>query len=52
MAYCEIHLILSSVIRRFDLELYETGPEDWQYTMDLFGPLNKADSKGLRVIAK
>ncbi|KAK8023456.1 benzoate 4-monooxygenase cytochrome P450 [Apiospora marii] len=28
LAYAELYMTLASIIRRFDMELYETGPED------------------------
>lgn len=28
LAYAELYMTLASMIRRFDMELYETGPED------------------------
>ncbi|THC92781.1 hypothetical protein EYZ11_007742 [Aspergillus tanneri] len=38
LAYAEIYLALAAIVRRFDIELYETTAEDIRFTRDLLGP--------------
>lgn len=50
LAYAELYLTLSSVLRRFDLELFDTTNEDIEAVCDAFMPMPKEDSKGVRVL--
>ncbi|KAL0578160.1 hypothetical protein V5O48_003826 [Marasmius crinis-equi] len=31
LAWCELYLILAHIVRKLDVEIYETGPEDFQF---------------------
>lgn len=35
LAYMELYLTLASFVRRFDIELHDTTPEDLRFTHDL-----------------
>jgi cytochrome P450 len=48
-AYAEMYLTLASILRRFDLELYETTEVEMEYKHDFFAPQFEYTSKGLRV---
>lgn len=50
LAKAEIYLGLAMVHRRFDMKLFETTREDVEIKHDLFLPLPKVGSKGVRVI--
>ena len=50
LAKAEIYLGLAMVHRRFEMQLFETTREDVEVKRDLFLPLPKAGSKGVRVI--
>jgi cytochrome P450 len=52
LAYAEIYLTLAAVLRRFDLELFETTREDVDMVHDFFIPMARLDSKGVRVLVK
>ncbi|KAH6653116.1 cytochrome P450 [Truncatella angustata] len=52
LAFCEIYLALTAlVIRVFPrLKLYETTQEDISYDHDMFNPIPKAETKGIRAV--
>jgi hypothetical protein len=43
---------VSALLRRIDLELYETTVEDVAVKHDIFIPFPRMDSKGVRVLIK
>lgn len=49
LAGAELHLGVSQVFRRLDLELYETSYRDVEITWDGFAGGFRSDSKGIRV---
>jgi hypothetical protein len=49
LAYAEMYLTLATIVRRFDMELYETSIEDVTMVHDFFVAVPKLDSKGVRV---
>ncbi|KAF7511511.1 hypothetical protein GJ744_004099 [Endocarpon pusillum] len=49
LANCELYLVLAAMIRRFDLELYETSERDIEITWDAFAGRFREESKGVRV---
>lgn len=44
--------MISTVLRRFKLELFETDVEDVRVKHEIFIPFVKMDSKGVRVVMK
>ena len=48
LAYCEIYITLAHLLRRYDLELYQTTQEDMEWK-DSFAPMTKGP---LRVLLK
>ena len=50
LAYAELYLTLSAMLRRFHLELFDTTSEDIEAVCDAFMPMPKEDSKGVRVM--
>lgn len=52
LAYCELHLCLAALALRVlpRMRLYETTELDVRYDHDLFVPLTRGDSKGVRVL--
>ena len=52
MAYAELYIMISSMMRRFDFELYETDRSDVDFHVDWLTPHAKLDSKGVRVLVK
>lgn len=44
-----MYLTLATIVRRFDMELYETSVEDVTMVHDFFVAVPKLDSKGVRV---
>lgn len=52
LAYAELYLALAAIVRRFDLELFETTLADIEPAFDAFVPIPRADSKGVRVVVK
>ncbi|PKX96413.1 cytochrome P450 [Aspergillus novofumigatus IBT 16806] len=52
LAKAEILLSVSTLLRRMDLELYETTIEDVATKHDIFIPFPRMDSKGVRVLIK
>jgi hypothetical protein len=49
MAYAELNLVLATIFRHFELELYQTDGSDVKLAHDFFLPAPKLDSKGVRV---
>ncbi|KAL9622284.1 MAG: hypothetical protein Q9160_003295 [Pyrenula sp. 1 TL-2023] len=52
LAYAELYLALAAIVRRFDLELFETTLADIEPEFDAFVPIPKAESKGVRMLVK
>ncbi|KAL4756646.1 cytochrome P450 [Aspergillus foveolatus] len=52
LARSEILLVISSLLRRLNFELYETTVEDVRVAHDIFIPFVKTDSKGVRFLIK
>ncbi|KAL3428660.1 cytochrome P450 [Aspergillus tetrazonus] len=52
LARSEILLVISSLLRRLNFELYETTVEDVRVAHDIFIPFVKFDSKGVRFLIK
>ncbi|KAK8001027.1 hypothetical protein PG991_013249 [Apiospora marii] len=52
LAYCELHLCLAALALRVlpRMRLYETTELDVRYDHDMFVPLTRDDSKGVRVL--
>ena len=52
LARSEILLVMSTILRQFELELYETTVEDVRVKHEIFIPFVNMDSKGVRVVIK
>lgn len=52
LARSEILLVISTLVRRFSFELFETTIEDVRVIHDIFIPSVRMDSKGVRVFIK
>ena len=52
LAYAELYLTLAAVVRRFELELFETTFADIEPFCDAFMPMPRAETKGVRVMVK
>jgi hypothetical protein len=52
LARSEILLVISTLLRRLNFELYETTVEDVRVVHDIFIPFVKMDSKGVRFLIK
>jgi cytochrome P450 len=52
LAWAESYLMLASVIRRCDLEIFETEWKDVGFLQDFFVPHSAPDARGLRVKVK
>ena len=52
LAYAELYLTLSALLRRFDFELFETTIADVEPVCDAFMPMPRIDSKGVRVFVR
>lgn len=52
LARSEILLVISTVLRRMNFELFETTIEDVRVKHDIFIPFVNMDSKGVRVLIK
>ena len=52
LAWQELYLMLGSVFRKFEFELFETDRSDVDLAHDFFMPSPKLDSKGVRVRVK
>ncbi|MCJ1386979.1 hypothetical protein MMC17_010108 [Xylographa soralifera] len=49
LAHAELFLTLGRVLRMYDMELFETGPEDVEFKHDYHVPMPNLGSKGIRV---
>ena len=49
LAWAELYIGLATLFRRVELELFETGPEAVVMAREIFVPLPKEGSKGVRV---
>ncbi|KAL9034235.1 MAG: hypothetical protein Q9214_007135, partial [Letrouitia sp. 1 TL-2023] len=49
LAYCEMYLALANVLRKFEFELFETGPEDVEVVSNALVGHPRKESKGVRV---
>lgn len=52
LAKAEIYIVVATMLRRFDLELFETERADVDLCHDFFNPCSRIESKGCRVIIK
>ena len=52
LARAELYLCLAAVLRRFDMQLFESGRRDVDMVRDLFLPGVARESKGVRVLVK
>jgi cytochrome P450 len=52
LAWAESYLMMASIIRRCDLEIFETRFEDVGFLRDFFVPHSAPDARGLRVLVK
>jgi cytochrome P450 len=52
LANAELYIMLANLVRRVEMELYETEYDDVGFVQDMFVPRPKPGSKGLRVIIK
>lgn len=52
LAYAEIYLILSTLFRRYDMELFETNIDSVRLYADFFLPATKPNTQGVRVLIK
>ncbi|KAI5864077.1 cytochrome P450 [Durotheca rogersii] len=52
LAWMELYVALATILRRHDLELFETGRDDVDFAVDLVRPMPKWNSKGVRVVVK
>ena len=52
LAWAESYLMLANVVRRCDLEMFETQWEDVGFLQDYFVPHSGPDARGLRVLVK
>ena len=50
LAYAELYLTLATIVRRFDLENFETTVDDVRIAYDYFVGVPKLDSQGIRAI--
>ncbi|TVY65505.1 Cytochrome P450 monooxygenase sdnE [Lachnellula suecica] len=49
LAYAEMYLTLATLVRRFDMELFETTVDDVTMAHDFFVAIPRLDSKGIRI---
>ena len=52
LGYAELYLSLAAIVRRFDLELYQTGIEDVHPVVEGFVPFPTRASKGVRLLVR
>jgi cytochrome P450 len=52
LANLEMFTTLATMVRRFEMELYQTAESDVELRHDFFNPLPRLDSKGVRVLVK
>lgn len=50
LAHVEIYMVIATIFRRFDVELYKTGVEDIAPKHDSVMPMVRKDSKGVRLL--
>lgn len=50
LAYAELYLILSTLVRRFDLELYETTKKNIDFARDFGTPYPEEGNFSVRVM--
>lgn len=50
LAYAELYLTLSAIVRRFEFENFETTVDDVRIAYDYFVGVPKLDSKGIRAV--
>ncbi|KAF8850501.1 putative cytochrome P450 [Acephala macrosclerotiorum] len=50
LAYAELFLTVTTIFRRFEMELYETDESDVKIEHDYFAPVPRLDSKGVRIM--
>lgn len=51
-AWAQLYLLLANIIRRCDLEMFETEWRDVGFVREFGGPFPAPDARGLRVIVK
>ena len=51
LARAELYLATAALVRRFDMSLFETGPDDVAFLHDYQIAMGNLDSKGVRVMA-
>lgn len=52
LAMAEIHIILATVFRRFELQLVDTSRDDIEFDRDFGVPVPKAGHRNVKVIVK
>jgi len=52
LAMAEMHIILASIFRRFDLQLVDTTRDDIEFERDFMLPMPKAGHRNVKVIVK
>ena len=52
LAHAEMHMLLATLFRKYELKLFETDVSDVRIVHDFFLPSPRLDSKGVRVIAR
>jgi hypothetical protein len=52
LAYAAMYMMIATLIRRFDLGLFETTREDVEFYYDWLVPHARLDSKGVRVLVQ
>jgi cytochrome P450 len=52
MACCELYTMIASMMRKFQIELYETDRSDVDFYCDALTPQAKSDSLGVRILVK
>ncbi|CZR63276.1 related to cytochrome P450 [Phialocephala subalpina] len=52
LAYAELYLMLSTLFRRYEMQLYETGVDSVELWGDFFLPKAKPGTEGVRVLMK
>ena len=52
MAYCEMYLAITALVLRVfpHMQLYETDVDDVKYDHDMYGPMPKKSTLGVRVV--
>ncbi|KAF8849153.1 cytochrome P450 [Acephala macrosclerotiorum] len=52
LAYAELYLMLSTLLRRYEMELFDTGVDSVKLRVDFFLPKAKPGTEGVRVLIK